>query len=77
MAEFNHIISDPSILGGKPCIIATRIWVEFILLVIASGANRDEVVQAYPQLTPEAVEDAVRYAASFLKHEVGFTDTSV
>lgn len=70
---FHRIISDPRILGGKPCIRGTRLSVEFILELIASGASRDDIVRAYPHLAPEDVEEAVRYAARSLKNEVVLT----
>lgn len=67
---FNHIAYNPEILSGKPHIRGTRLSVEFLLELFASGATRDEVVKAYPQLTPEAVEEALRYAAQAVKNEV-------
>lgn len=67
---FNRITSNPGVLNGKPCIRGTRISVEFILELVASGANRVDIVKAYPQLTAEDVDDALRYAAHFLKNEV-------
>lgn len=70
---FERIVSDPGILGGKPCIKGTRISVEFILDLVASGGSRDDIVKAYPHLTPEDVEQAVRYAAESLKSDVLLT----
>lgn len=67
---FDRISTDLAVLGGKPCIKGTRISVEFILELIASGASRDDVVKAYPHLTPQDIEQAVRYAARFLRNEV-------
>jgi uncharacterized protein (DUF433 family) len=67
---FNRIESKPGVLGGKPCIKGTRISVEFILELAASGAGRDEILRAYPHLTAEDVEQAIQYAARFLKNEV-------
>ena len=67
---FDRITSDPSILSGKPCIRGTRISVEFILELLAGGASRDDIVKAYSHLNPEDIEQAVRYAARFLKNEV-------
>ena len=66
---FERIVSDPGILGGKPCIKGTRISVEFILDLVASGGSRDDIVKAYPHLTPEDVEQAVRYAAESLRSD--------
>ncbi|MBI3080564.1 MAG: DUF433 domain-containing protein [candidate division NC10 bacterium] len=66
---YARIVSDPAILGGKPIIKGTRISVEFLLELFASGATRDDVLKAYPHLAPEDVEEALRYAAEVLKHD--------
>ena len=70
---FERIVSDPAILGGKPCIKGTRLSVEFLLELAASGASRDDIVQAYPRLTREDVEAAFQYAARSLKNDVWLT----
>jgi len=67
---FDRIVSNPDILHGKPCIRNTRISVEFILELLASGGTRDEILRDYPYLTREDIEDALRYAAQFLSNEV-------
>lgn len=67
---FTHIAYNPDILSGKPHIAGTRLSVEFILELFAGGATRDEVLKAYPQLTTEAVEEALKYAAQAVKNEV-------
>jgi uncharacterized protein (DUF433 family) len=64
------IVANPSVLGGKPCIKGTRISVEFILELLASGATRDDVLAAYPQVTGEGLAAALQYAARSLKNEV-------
>jgi uncharacterized protein (DUF433 family) len=66
---FAQITSDPEILGGKPCIKGTRISVEFVLELFASGATHQDVLNAYPHLTTEGITEALRYAARFLKNE--------
>lgn len=67
---FTHIAYSPEILNGKPHIRGTRLSVEFILELFASGATRDDVLKAYPQLTPEAIEESLKYAAQSIKNEV-------
>ena len=69
---FSRIVSDPAILGGKPCIKGTRISVEFLLELTASGASREDILRAYPQLSADDVEEALRYAAHVLKNETYF-----
>ena len=66
---FPHIASDPEILGGKPCIKGTRISVEFVLELFASGATHQDLLEAYPHLTIVGITEASRYAARFLKNE--------
>jgi len=67
---FPRVTSNPSILSGKPCIRGTRISVEFILELVASGASRADIVNAYPQLTVEDVSEALSHAARSLKHDM-------
>lgn len=67
---FNHIAYTTEILSGKPHIVGTRLSIEFILELFASGATRDEMLKAYPQLTAEAIEEALRYAAQSVKNEI-------
>lgn len=66
---YTRIVSDPGVLGGKPVIKGTRISVEFLIELFASGATRDEILKAYPHLTPEDIKEALRYAAEVLKHD--------
>ena len=41
---FSRIVSDEAVLRGKPRIRGTRITVEFILELVASGAGREDIV---------------------------------
>ena len=70
---FPHILSDPAILGGKPCIKGTRLSVDFLLELVADGASVSDITQAYPPLTPAEIEEALQYARHFLKNDVFLT----
>ncbi len=70
---FHLITTDPEILGGKPCINGTRLSVELLLELFASGATQQDILQSYPQLSSEAIEEALRYAAESLKHDTLLT----
>jgi uncharacterized protein (DUF433 family) len=63
------IVSNPQILGGKPCIRGTRLSVEFLLEIAASGATQEQILAQYPQLTADGLAAAFRYAADVLKGE--------
>jgi uncharacterized protein (DUF433 family) len=60
---------NPEICGGKPVIKGTRITVEFILELLASGWSYDEILENYPQLRKEDILEAISYAANVLKEE--------
>ena len=61
--ERDKIEAAWEILGGKPCVRGTRLSVEFVLELAASGATREQILASYPQLTPEGLAAAFRYAA--------------
>ena len=63
------IVSDLQILGGKPCVRGTRLSVEFLLELAASGATQEQILAQYPQFTPDRLSAAFRYAADVLKGE--------
>ena len=69
-AKFDKIVSNPKILGGKPCIVGTRISVEIILEWIASGANINEIITKYLHLSKEAVKQVIMYASKFSENEI-------
>lgn len=58
-----RISIDPNICFGKPCIRGTRIWVSLILDLLANGATVEQLLEEYPQLTPEDIRAAIAYGA--------------
>ncbi len=68
MAE-DLIVADPQILDGRPCVRGTRLSVDFLLELAASGAAPEQILAQYPQLTPEGLAAAFRYAAQALRGE--------
>ena len=64
------IISDPSVMMGKPVIAGTRITVEFIVEKLGSGETIDQILQAHPRLTREAIQEALTFAAEALRADV-------
>lgn len=57
-----HIASDPEILGGKPVVRGTRLAVDFVLSLFASGWAREQVLENYPSLTAESLKAVLRAA---------------
>ena len=66
----NWIVSDPAIMQGKPVIAGTRITVELILEKLAAGETVDDILEAHPRLTPEAIQAALAFAADALRADV-------
>ncbi|TSC71595.1 MAG: hypothetical protein G01um101438_1026 [Parcubacteria group bacterium Gr01-1014_38] len=65
-----HIVIDPTVAHGKPCIRGTRVLVENILDLVAQGYTFDDIIRrAHPQLTKEQLADAVAYANELLRNE--------
>ncbi|MDO8636012.1 MAG: DUF433 domain-containing protein [Dehalococcoidia bacterium] len=65
-----RIISDPSIMMGKPVIAGTRITVELILEKLAAGETVEEILEAHPHLNREGVRAALAFAAETLRADV-------
>lgn len=64
------IQSNPRVMMGKPVIVGTRITVELILERLASGETIEQVLDAHPRLTRQAVLAALGFAAQALRADV-------
>ncbi len=63
----DRISIDPNVCFGKPCIRGTRIWVSLILDNLAAGISEQELLEEYPQLTPEDIRAAIAYGAEMAR----------
>ena len=63
MNDEKWIVSDRDHLGGKPRVQGTQISVAFLLECLASGMSVAEIVDAYPTLSKDAVQGALRELA--------------
>ena len=64
------IVSDPKVMMGKPVIAGTRITVELILEKLAAGETMEQILEAHPRLTREAVLAALAFAVEALRADV-------
>ena len=60
---------NPEIMLGKPVIRGTRIPVELILRKLSEGATETDLLDAYPHLSREDIQAAIRYAADTLANQ--------
>jgi uncharacterized protein (DUF433 family) len=64
------IVSDPKVMMGKPVVAGTRITVERILEKLGAGETIEELLDAHPRLTREAILAALAFAAETLRADV-------
>jgi uncharacterized protein (DUF433 family) len=69
MTVADRIEINSKVMLGKPVIRGTRITVELLLRKLGEGATEDDLLDAYPRLTPEDIRAAIRYAADVVSHE--------
>ena len=71
MADWRKRITiNPKQCGGRPCIRGMRIRVVDVLDLLAAGLSREQVLDELPDLEPEDIEAALRYASGRLDHPV-------
>jgi len=58
----DRIEMNPAVMLGKPIIRGTRITVELILRKLGEGATEQDLLDAYPRLTPADIRAAMAYA---------------
>ena len=63
MEQLRRITFDPEVMGGKPCIRGMRVTVGMIVGLIATGHTRQEILEMYPYLEADDIDEALRYAA--------------
>jgi uncharacterized protein (DUF433 family) len=61
--KFTRITVNPHQMGGVPCIRGLRIPVATVVGMVADGMTDEEILAAYPDLEPEDIREALRYAA--------------
>jgi uncharacterized protein (DUF433 family) len=70
MAFKDYIVSDKSICGGQPVIRGTRVTLRTVLASLAEGDSIEEILQAFPTLSNEAVRAVIAYAASSAEEDL-------
>jgi len=65
--KFTRITVDPHQMDGGPCIRGLRIPVATVVGMVADGMTEEEILAAYPDLEPEDIREALRYAAEAVR----------
>lgn len=65
--EFKRITVNAAQMGGMPCVRGLRIPVATVVGMVADGMKEEEILQHFPDLEVEDVQEALRYAAEAVR----------
>ena len=65
--RFMRITVNPKQMGGVPCIRELRIPVATVVGMVADGMAESKILKAYPDLQPDDIHEALRYAAEAVR----------
>ena len=65
--RFDRITTHPDQMGGLPCIRGLRIPVATVVDMVADGMVPVDIIDAFPDLEPEDIEQALHYAAESVR----------
>ena len=65
--RYSRITIDGDQMGGIPCIRGLRIRVATVVGMVADGMTVSEILEAYPDLHSEDVQQALQYAAEAVR----------
>ena len=67
MTTYPRITVNPEQMGGLPCIRGLRIPVAAVVEMVSEGMTEAEIINDYPDLEPEDIREALRYAAEAVR----------
>jgi len=65
--KFSRITVNAKQMGGVPCIRNLRIPVSTVVGMVADGMTEKKILEAYPDLVPEDIREALQYAAEAVR----------
>lgn len=69
-----YIETNENVLAGKPVIIATRLSVEHILNLLASGWSEQQIIDNYPRVNKDNLQAVFSYIQDFFKDGLIFNE---
>ena len=61
--NLTRITFDPNVWGGRPCIRGLRVTVGTVVGLVGAGHSITDILNAYPYLESDDVQEALAYAA--------------
>ncbi|MCL1492329.1 MAG: DUF433 domain-containing protein [Pseudanabaena sp. Salubria-1] len=62
LTGLDRITFDPQIMAGQACIRGMRIPISLVINLIANGLLIAEIIEDYPYLEPEDIQQSLKYA---------------
>ena len=70
MSKFERIDRDSEICGGQPTIKGTRVLVTVILDCLKEGISFNDILESYPSITREDIQEIITYAKEMITGEI-------
>jgi uncharacterized protein (DUF433 family) len=64
LQQLDRITFNPQIMAGQACIRGMRIPVALLLNLLANNKPNEEILEEYPDLEIEDIQQALRYVAT-------------
>lgn len=65
--KFQRITVNPKQMDGLPCVRGLRIPIATVVGMVADGMTEREILDAYPDLEPEDIREALHFAAEAVR----------
>lgn len=69
-----YIETNDEVLAGKPALRGTRISVEHVINLMASGWTEEQIIQNYPRITRENLQAVFSYIQEIIQDGLIFND---
>ena len=66
---FDRVTFNPKIMAGRACLRCMRITVAHVVNMVANGMTAKDILEEYPDLQPEDIQQALQYAAFMTRDE--------
>ena len=78
--KLDRITSNPARMNGQPCIRNLRLTVRRVIELLATYPDREELLQDFPELEEEDIQQALIYTSTYLNDriiEISLNDATV
>ena len=70
MSKYHRIVRDVDVCGGQPTIRGTRVLVLDILDWIREGKSFDEIIENFPSISRQDIQEIITYARDMIAREI-------